>query len=255
MTRFQSRTLIWSIIIWWLWFYFIYSILHLWLYLSITGAVTIIVLWLWIWRQQKWLWFIGMIMSIIIAIQIFFTAIPVYTAKPTLDVFNTRQIPFLSCDINNAPATISIDGNAIARPLLCGKGNFPLYVWQDVSWNNTWIVIIGLGFGKSVAIEWPGRWQLTRTHTSWYSFVVTAWISTYYEPLANTTAGNGIQYVIAQNYKTEKQAYIRENFPWVWENAPLLSQLALRKMKIISVFDRSYNDHIKNLQFYLHETK
>lgn len=251
MSQFQSNILFWAILIAILWLYFCIGILDIDTYVWVLWALSSLTLGLWLWWNQKAMGFIWGILSILTAWAFVFSIIPVYNYKPTLDVFYATQIPSIQCN-DSVNGTIYINTLTISMADICKRWKFPLLVEQRISSTISGWVTINLWFGNSAIIYNWYKWVLTRIDNNWQS-QYTLSTTQAWDLTPTQWVQNPIQSAIRQSYLQNKKDYLQKNFPWAWEYAPSMTKIALRKMRLLSLIDRSYNDKISSLEYYLQE--
>ncbi len=251
MSRFQTSIIIRTLIICFWWWFFAYNILAIWWFWAIQWSISIFLIWLWMWWKQQGIGFLAVVSCCITAINYIFTIIPVYNTTPSLDMFLASQVPSFVCIPETSPTTITINNSQISIKELCDRKNYPVYLWQNFSRSDTWSLIIQYGDSTSTYIIGPAQGSVTRSAQWVYTTILSVWTGSYYDGNSNNYAAHPLQYFIANNFFTAKKQFLQTNFPWVRENAPLLTEVALWKMRILSILDRSYSEKIKNLMFYM----
>lgn len=258
MSRFQKRALRRSLIIGIGWLFFSWKYLSTWRFTNISGFLTILSLWLWIGRKQEWIWGASLFFGWLTLISLVFSIIPIYTAKPSLDAFYATKFPTLTCLQDKLPTSLLLWGKEYAAQSspslqdICARA-FPIYVWQPIHIVDTWAIIINLGNASSIYIQWPTNGTLQK-NTTGYTFLAPSITQiSHYTPNGWTSAANPLQVSLAQTYKQEKKDYLEKNYPRTREQSSQLTKIAMRKMKILGLFNREFNEYIKNLEFYLTE--
>ncbi len=213
------------------------------------------------WRQTG-IWFLAIISCVLTCLQYVFSIIPVYEYNPSLDIFLASKVPFISCIANQTPSKITIDNETYDTAQICEREIYPLYVWQQLQRTDTGSLIIAYWNGASTYITWPASWSLKRdtsntgtTSISQYNISLMKWTDKTYIPETTWYAFHPQQYTLASDFTTSKKLYLKQNYKRVWEEAPLLTEIAIRKMRAMSIIDWSYTTKIKNLQFYMDQTQ
>lgn len=259
MSLYQKKVLYRSIIIGALWIFFAQKYLFVWWRVSISGFLSIVFLWLRMWWRQAGIWIVALFSSMLTFLGFLFGAIPVYTATPSLDAFYASKFPTLQCKENTAPLLVQIWKIEYTNKTLpsindlCNK-NFPIYVGQQLSWNDSGVLIINIGNGSSFYIQGPVIGNLTKT-TTWYTFdrEKGAGKLLFYWPDAKNDLAQMDQLSITSEYIQEKKAYLQKNFPRTREQSVRMTKVAIAKMKILGLFNREFNNYVKNLQYYMEE--
>ncbi len=251
MSRFQTSILIRTLIICFWWGFFAYNLLDIGWFWTIQGAISIFLVWLWMWWKQQGIWFLAIVSCCITALHYVFTAIPVYNAQPSLDTFLASQVPAFICITDSTPKTLTINNSPLPQKDLCNRKNYPLYVGQNFARTDTWSLIIQYGDGTSTYIVGPAQGSIIRSAQWKYNTALSLWTGSYYNDTTDRYAAHSLQYAIANTFFSDKKSFLQTNFPWKRENAPLLTKVALLKMRILSIVDRSYSEKIKNLEFYM----
>ncbi len=243
MSKFQSNTIISSILIAILRFLFCTALIDIDIYVWVLGALASISIGLWIWWQQKWMWFVWITLTVLTAISFVFSIIPVYNHSPNLDILYVSQIPNIQC----SPGTkwnISLWVNSISMQDICTRWFYPLLTNQQVKNETDNTILISLGLWKSVYL-WV--WQMGKIQKA----------STWYELIWNSNTPSSIltsdQITLKNEFNQEKATYLRTNFWWRREHAPSITTISLRKMRLLSLIDRRYNTRISWLEFYMRE--
>lgn len=250
MSQFQTNTLFGAVIIAILWYTFCVYILHIDAYVGWLWVTASICIWLWIGRNQKRLWFVGTVFTCLTVVWFLFSAIPVYNYSPSLDILHASQIPQIICDSSNS-GKITVESTEVDMSDICKRGFFPILVNQTIKVNtrNPITIDLWLGNSASLAPATTSKIQLQDKNTAMpYTFSSSNWIE-----INNKLDSKHI--AINQDYSIKKKDYLQKNFPWKREYAPSTTKIALRKMRLLSLIDRSYNDKVKNLEFYLQEVK
>lgn len=259
MSDYQKKVLYRSLIIGALWIFFAQKYLFVWWWVSISGFLTIVSLGLRMWWKQAGMWTVALICSVISFVGFLFGAIPVYTARPTLDAFYATKFPTIQCIQDKMPTTLSIwkiDYSTKSLPSIndiCNR-TFPLYVGQQISRKDTGAVVIDLGNASSIYLEGPIAGSLAKTDT-WYIFdrKQATGRAVFYWSGSMDNAIESIQFSIASTYQREKKAYLENNFPRAREQSVWLTKIAMYKMKILGLFNREFNNYVKNLEYYIQE--
>ncbi len=253
MSRFQSKIMIRTLIISLWWAYFSYSLIGLWLFGSIQWAISILLIWVWMWRRQTGIWFLAIVSCCITCLQYVFSVIPTYDHKPSLDIFLASQVPFISCIPRDTPKTIILNNESIWTEKICTRTTYPIYIGQEIQLPQTGAVIVWYGNGASTHIMWPAKGSLQRTSWWVYTIQLIQWTGSTYNPQGSWYAYHPQQYTIASTFQENKKTYLQKNYKRVREEAPLLTKVAIRKMRILGIVDRSYSTQIDHLQFYMQQ--
>ncbi len=180
-----------------------------------------------------------------------FSIIPVYNHKPTLDIFYATQVPSIECD-NTLQWVIEINTITISMNDICKRWRFPILIEQQLKSNISWGVLLNLSMGNSIIVYKWFVWILKRTDNTWVpQFTVN--VKQEWEKPSQLWLQTSKQIDIRQSYEQDKKEYLQKNFPWVWEHAPRMTKIALRKMRLLGLIDRTYSDKISYLEFYLQE--
>ena len=216
-------------------------------------------MWLWIGRNQKWIGFIGIVWIALTALSFIFSVIPVYNATPSLDTFYATQVPAIICDNSIDNTIITIDDISIRMSDVCARWTFPILANQQLTINDPQQMLISLGMGSSIIITWPAKGSINRTTNNdgiiSYTFIKKNGTWLYYNPSGGEQIFDGRQISIANTFQHDKKVYLQKNYKRTREEAPSITKIALRKMRLLSLIDRSYNDKIHNLEFYLNKIK
>jgi hypothetical protein len=246
MSTFQTNTLFSTITIAILWLIFCIKILSIDIYVWVLWAITSLCIWLRIWRNQKRMWFVGWVFSILTALSFLFSVIPVYDYKASLQWLYAWEIPTIICNQSNK-GTISIDSLTISMSDICKRNWFPLLTEQTIDIQTTQPLLINLAMGDSILLDPEYKWTLKRNIVDWMPQFTLS-------PLPEKqTTQNLNQTSIQQSFLKKKQDYLHKNFPRKREYAPTITKIAIRKMRLLSLIDRSYDDKVRSLQFYMKE--
>ncbi len=249
MSNFQTNTLFWAIFIAVFRLIFCISILGIDIYVWVLWAISSITMWLWIWWNQKWMWFVWWVLSIITALWFVFSIIPVYTYNASLNSFYAWEVPTIVCD-TSIKGNIAIDTMSITMNDICNRTWFPLLTEQSIEIQTTEPVLINLAMWQSIILPPAYKWIIKRT--------IVEWIPTYNfnTPIPNSTTQQSTnQETIKQSFLKKKREYLQKNYPRKREYAPTITKIAIRKMRLLSLIDRSYDEKISRLEFYMNNIK
>ena len=249
MSNFQTNTLFWAIFIAIFWLIFCISILEIDIYVWVLWAISSITMWLWIWWNQKWMWFVWWVLSIITALWFVFSIIPVYTYNASLNSFYAWEVPTIVCD-TSIKWNITIDTINITMNDICNRTWFPLLTEQSIEIQTTEPVLINLAMWQSIILPPAYKWIIKRT--------IVEWIPTYNfnTPIPNSTTQQSTnQETIKQSFLKKKREYLQKNYARKREYAPTITKIAIRKMRLLSLIDRSYDEKISRLEFYMNNIK
>lgn len=200
-------------------------------------------------RNQKRMGFVWWVLSILTALWFLFSIIPVYTHNTSLNTFYAWEIPSVVCD-TSVQWKILIDSLDITMDDVCKRTWFPLLSEQIIEIQTNKSVLINLAMWDSVVISPWYKWAIKRTIEEWiprYNFDT---------PIPKTTEQQTTnQDTIKQSFNQKKREYLQKNYLWEWENAPTITKIAIRKMRLLSLIDRSYDEKISRLEFYMREIK
>lgn len=253
MSRFQTNTLFWSLLIAWLRYYFCIWLLGVDIYVGVLWGITAICIAIWIWWKQAVWWFIGGILSVITSISFVFSAIPVYQYIPELDTFYATQIPRVLCS-ENINGTLQINKMTIDMRDICTRWGFPILANQEIASSISWEVLVDVAMWNSVII---GNWYkglVIRTYEKDKPYF-TLRIIQEGSPKTINTIQTSSQIRIQNEYKDNLQKYLITNYPRKWSYAPIMTNITLWKMQILALLDWRYNDWIRWLEFYMSHMK
>jgi len=247
----KETTIFFATLVWaGLRYYFCVSIMNVDGYVGILGGITILFIGYRLFYNQKRqgnLVFIGVFCTVL---SFLFSLIPTYNAIPSLDAFRAMQIPKIVCDITHSWSSLLLNDTTLSMKTICSRTAYPLFVGQTIAqeketpWNTT----IDLGKWASIALQ-PGS-TATITWSWWiYNAIFQEWSWIEYTGFATLT--NTLQYNIARSYQLQMKQYVRNQYKRVREAAPKLTELAIRKMRLISLIDREYTNKIRNLRTYM----
>lgn len=253
MTPTQKKRLLWTAIIGLLWLRFCVATTSVWRGTGLLGLGTSIAVGFWQGWQQPGMGFAAIVWCILTALSFTFSSIPVYTSKPSLELFTIDQIPTIGCIPSTPTATIDID--TTPRPLasLCNRKPLPIIVGQRIQIPANTPVVIWLGNGESFFTPGDSAFTTQRTGTGYTVRIIQGTWAIY--PTQITTPLHALQSQINETYKRDRKEYLQNNFSWVRENAPGLTRVALWKMRLLWLIDRSYRDSADNLLRYMNEIK
>lgn len=193
--------------------------------------------------------FVWWVLSMITALGFIFSIIPVYNYNASLNTFYAWEIPSIICDIS-AQGSVIIDAMSVNMNDICKRNNFPLLTEQAIDVQTNQPILINLAMWQSVILPPQYKWILKRSIEEGiprYSFNTAI-------PESNTEQVTN-QDTIKQSFLKRKREYLQKNYPWKREYAPTITKIAIRKMRLLSLIDRSYNDKISRLEFYMKEVK
>lgn len=193
------------------------------------------------------------VLSVVTAISFIFSAIPVYQYIPELDTFYATQIPRVVC-AENTNWTMQINKMTIDMRDICARGGFPILANQEIISSISWDVMVDLAMGNSAIIGNGFKGNVVRSYnedTPYYTLrIQQEWTSK-----TITIIQTSSQLRLQNEYKNNLQKYLMANYPWKWSYAPLMTNIAIGKMKILALLDWRYNDWIKWLEFYMSHMK
>lgn len=247
MSNFQTNTLLWAIFIAVFRGVFCISILGIDVYVWVLWALSSICMGLWIWWNQKWMWFVGWVLSIFTALWFLFSIIPVYDHNISLSSFYAWEIPSIVCD-QSIKGTILIDTISVTMNDICKRKWFPILSEQVIDIQTQKPVLINLAMWDSVVVPPTYKWVIKRSIKQWvprYNFDSTIPDSTIQQATNQNT--------IKQSFIQKKREYLQKNYLRKREYAPSITKIAIRKMRLLSLIDRSYSDKVRNLEVYMKE--
>ncbi len=131
---------------------------------------------------------------------------------------------------------------------ICKRGSFPIIIQQHITPQTDAPILINLGMGKSVLLPPSTEGIIARsTGNEEKSYILQTTI-----PLS-TGSMTLNQVRIARQYADDKKSFLQKNYPWKREHAPSITKIAIRKMRLLGLIDRSYHDKITHLEFYMRE--
>lgn len=273
MNQFQTRLFAWSIVLGCIRYIFITNALGQGFFLGIIGTISIILSWFRLWRRQQHIWFLAMISRILTWVWYIFSIIPVYTAIPSLTAFHAAQFPSFHCIpwseentseknewnktaenstrvFHTYPQTIQINDTAILGATVCAQNNYPLYVGQKIARQDTGAVIIRLYNGASIYLTGPFSGIFSGTKDQWFSFIITT--GTQYGAIhwQRKTIIHPEQQRIIIDFFQARKFFVEKNYTRIRDDAPMLTTIAIRKMRLLRLVDRSYDDALHHLSLY-----
>ncbi len=131
---------------------------------------------------------------------------------------------------------------------ICKRGSFPIIIQQRITPQTDAPILINLGMGKSILLP-PSTEGIVARSTDNEGKVYTLQTTS---PI-NTGSMTLNQVRIARQYADDKKSFLQKNYPWKREHAPSITKIAIRKMRLLGLIDRSYHDKITHLEFYMRE--
>lgn len=246
MSNFQTNTLFGAILIAIFWLIFCINIIAIDAYVWVLWAISSLCIGLRIGWNQKWMWFLGWILSMLTALWFFFSIIPVYKYNASLSAFYASQVPSIVCD-SSIEWSILIDTMKVSMTDVCKRWWFPLLSEQMIDIQTTQPVLINLAMGNSTTLQPAYKWVIKRTIENWIP------LYTLSNPTGTTNQQTTNQYMVKQDFQQAKKEYLQKNYPRKREYAPSITKIAIRKMRLLSLIDRSYKDKVSSLEFYMNE--
>jgi len=137
---------------------------------------------------------------------------------------------------------------------ICSHGTFPVLANQEIISSISGDVLIDLAMWNSAIIWNWFKGFVVRSYEQDTPFY-TLRISQEGTPKTITTIQTSLQLSLQYEYKNNLKIYLQTNYPWKRSYAPLMTNIAIGKMKILSLLDWRYNEWAKWLEFYMERIK